>query len=722
MGKLFKILGWTLGLFIVLVVAAVLILPQVVDPNDYKDEIIAKVKQQTGRDLTIDGHINLSVFPWLGVETGAVTLGNAQGFDEKAFAAIKSAAVRVKLMPLLSRKLEVDTIGLKGLELNLTRLKDGASNWDDLAGNGKQPGGEAHSGGATDAAAGADDGLAGVTIGGIDISDARIVWDDRGAGQRIVIDQFRLNSGPVVSGKPVDLQLGMMLQNKQPAVNAKLELQGVVALDEAAGVIDVSGLKIVLDAEGDGLPGGAVKAVLEAAISAALNGSRVEVSGLRLNAGELKLSGNLQGQDLDRQPAFSGNLDLAEFNLRKWMGDHALALPPMADARTLTRIDASLKLKAESGATRVDDLAVRLDDSRITGNATLRGSAVGCNLNLDAIDVDRYLPPAGDKADKSKADKSAAAAAPSAAAPKAGSESAATGEETLLPVATLRELDIDGVLSVGRLTINKLLAEQIKLTVKAKAGQLTLGQQVSRFYQGEYKGEASLDVRGKTPNARVDAAATGIQIGPLLKDLSGQDRLSGKGRFSANLNTQGNSVNAFKRTLAGKLDFRFEDGALKGVNVAQAIREAKARLSGKPVPKSDEPQQTDFSELSGSGVITKGVLSNQDLLAKSPFLRVTGAGKVNLVAENLDYKIKGTVVSTEKGQGGEGLEELKGVVIPVHLTGPLASPKYEIDWKKVLLESQKGKVKEKIQEKLEKELKDGKIPEELKDTLRGLFN
>jgi len=720
MGKVFKVVGWILGVVVVLVVAAVLILPQVVDPNDYKDEIIAKVKQQTGRDLVIDGRIDLSVFPWLGVETGAVALGNAKGFGEKAFAAVESAAVRVKLMPLLSRKLEVDTIGLKGLELNLMRLKDGASNWDDLAGTDKPQPGKADKSGAPTDTGGGEEGLSALTIGGIDISDARIVWDDQSSGQKITIDQFRLNSGPVVSGEPVDLALGMTLQNKQPAVTAKLDLKGVVALDESAGVIDVSGLKVLLDAEGDALPGGAVNAVLEAAISAALSGTRFDITGLKLNSGELKLSGNLKGQGLDRQPVFSGDLDLAEFNLRKWMGDHSMTLPPMADLTTLTRLGASVRLTAEGGATRMDDLNLRLDESQFTGNVTLRGSAVGFNLNLDRIDVDRYLP-----SGEEKAGQPAVAAAPSstaAPAPAPDSSSAATGEETLMPVETLRELNIDGVLNIGRLTINKLLAEQIKLTLKAKGGQLNLDQQVGRFYQGGYKGGANLDVRGNTPKSRIDAAATGIQIGPLLKDLAGQERLTGKGRFSANLSTLGNSVNALKRTLGGKLDFRFEEGAVKGVNVAQSIREAKARLSGQPVPKSSEPQQTDFSELSGSGVITNGVISNQDLLAKSPFLRVNGGGKINLVAESLDYKVEGVIVSSDKGQGGEGLEELKGVVIPVHLTGPLASPNYKVNWEKALLESQKGKVKEKIQEKIEEKLKGKDIPPDLQDALKGLFN
>ena len=201
-----------------------------------------------------------------------------------------------------------------------------------------------------------------------------------------------------------------------------------------------------------------------------------------------------------------------------------------------------------------------------------------------------------------------------------------------------------------------------------------------------------------------------------MKDLAGEDCLTGRGRFSANLNTRGNSIDAFKKDLSGKMDFRFEDGAVKGVNLAQAIRDTRARFNGEQVARTDEPAQTDFSELSATGVISKGVLQNKDLLGQSPFLRVNGAGKVNLVSETLDYTLKAVVVGTEKGQGGKTLEQLKGVTIPVRLTGPYASPKYTVDWTKILLDSQKGKLQDKLEESLE-----GKIPADLQEQLKGFF-
>ena len=133
----------------------------------------------------------------------------------------------------------------------------------------------------------------------------------------------------------------------------------------------------------------------------------------------------------------------------------------------------------------------------------------------------------------------------------------------------------------------------------------------------------------------------------------------------------------------------------------------------------DEPEQTDFSEMSGSAVIQNGILNNRDLLAKSPFLRVEGSGKVNIVMENMDYTVRPVIVNTSKGQGGQGLEELEGIPIPIHLKGTWADPKWSIDLVKVLEEKQKERLKEKVDEKLQEMLPD--LKEKLPEALKGFL-
>ena len=136
MGKPFKIILSTIIAIVLLLIASVCILPFVIDPNDFKPELAAAVKDKTGRELLLDGELKLSLFPWIGISTGKITLGNAPGFEGQPFATLEETHVKILLLPLLSKKIEVNHIVVKGLVMNLARNKQGITNWADLAGSG----------------------------------------------------------------------------------------------------------------------------------------------------------------------------------------------------------------------------------------------------------------------------------------------------------------------------------------------------------------------------------------------------------------------------------------------------------------------------------------------------------------------------------------------------------------------------------------------------------
>ena len=128
MKKALKILSWIVGSIVALLVLAILILPLVFDPNKYKGDIVQAVKVSTGRDLKIDGNIGWTVFPRIGISIGRVELGNAAGFGTDPFARVESATVRVALLPLFTGRVNVDTILIDGLALNLAKNAAGRSN------------------------------------------------------------------------------------------------------------------------------------------------------------------------------------------------------------------------------------------------------------------------------------------------------------------------------------------------------------------------------------------------------------------------------------------------------------------------------------------------------------------------------------------------------------------------------------------------------------------
>src|ERR1035438_6882327 len=125
-----KYLSIAVGAVIALIALALLAVRLFVDPNDYKPRIAAAVKNATGRELLLQGAIKLSVFPWVALELGPASLGNPPGFSEQPFVSFQHASVRVKLLPLLSKRLEVGRVEVDGLELKLLKNAEGKGNWE----------------------------------------------------------------------------------------------------------------------------------------------------------------------------------------------------------------------------------------------------------------------------------------------------------------------------------------------------------------------------------------------------------------------------------------------------------------------------------------------------------------------------------------------------------------------------------------------------------------
>jgi AsmA protein len=326
-------------------------------------------------------------------------------------------------------------------------------------------------------------------------------------------------------------------------------------------------------------------------------------------------------------------------------------------------------LQAEISGTQkrvvLKPLSIKLDDSSLKGDMSVENfakPAVRFQLALDQIDADRYLPP-------QKQGEATATASPGAAAPAAAQ----------LPMETLRALDVNGKLTAGKVKVAKLNVSDIRATLTAKNGVIRLNPVSAKLYEGAYTGDIRLDAREKQPRLSVNEKLAGVQAGPLLKDLQGEEKLTGKGDITVKVNAVGAEPESIKKTLNGNAAFLFRNGALKGVNIGKMIREARAKLQGKTLPPSNEPEQTDFAELSGTVKFTNGLATNNDLAAKSPLLRITGAGKADPPTEKIDYTVSTKVVGTSQGQGGKELQDLGGLTIPVKVSGTFQEPKYGVD-------------------------------------------
>ena len=689
-----KIFKWLIGLvvaMVVIVALGLLALKLFVDEDMLKAKASMAFKEQTGQELSIAGPLKWSVFPWVGLEMGDVTIGSAPGFGDTPLAVVKRLDVKVAVKPLFQKKVAVDTVVLRGVRVDLRRNKNGRVNWEGLvkAGEGKPEKAPEAENGKSDFDMEDFD----VRLQGVELENASLHFTDDMEGNSFQLDDLNLTMGELVPGNPVPLRLSFRVKNSKPAMEMNLKLSTDMVFKSDFQRLDLSALSLDVDAKGEGLPAEGVKLAMASNIGLDRKAGVLALSDFSLSGLNVDVTGDmsLSGMNSDK-PRVEARLALQKTNLRKLLTLAGVKLQT-ADPDVLKQVSANLFVAQEGDGLTVKPLAITLDDSKMDGTLKIlsfKGPVVRASFKLDAIDLDRYLPPA---------QKAQASSGKPVAKPAAKNEKP--------DFSALRKLDLDADFGIGRLKVSGLTMENIVLKLRSRKGVLKLDPLTAALYQGKLKAHAQLDVRKDTPRFSAKETLSGIQIEPLLKDLTGSAQLRGTGNVEVDINSKGLDDAIIRKNLNGRFAISFHDGAYIGINLAQAIRKALGQAA------SDEPEETDFAELKGTGVIRQGVVDNQDLYLASPVLRVTGKGKVDLVKEQADYLLTTKIVDTLKGQGGADASKLKGVAIPVRISGDLKDPSIKVDVAAALKANAEHKVKEKIQEKVKDKLG--------KDVLKGLF-
>jgi AsmA protein len=163
------------------------------------------------------------------------------------------------------------------------------------------------------------------------------------------------------------------------------------------------------------------------------------------------------------------------------------------------------------------------------------------------------------------------------------------------------------------------------------------------------------------------------------------------------------------------MSLNLADGAIKGINIAKKLRDAKGMLGkgNAQTSSADQNEKTDFSELKATFKVNSGVAHNDDLSMKSPLLRLSGNGDINIGNDSMNYLAKATLAKTLEGQGGA--DAVGGLTVPVRVSGPFTDLKYTLDFGAMVGEAAKQKVEAK-----KEEIKT-KVQDKLKDSLKGLF-
>jgi AsmA protein len=708
MGKLLKVIGIVIGAFVLLFVAVVVGVSLLIDPNDYKDQITAAVSDATGRELTLEGDLELDVFPTLKISLGRAALSNAPGFGDAPFAEIGNASLDLKLLPLLSRRIEIGEAQLEGLVLNLARDAQGRNNWQDLGGDGAADGAPLDSDGSAPDVA--------LDVAVIRITDSEVNWSDAATDSRWTLGNFNFvasSFGPDVAF-PVDMRFTLSGDDLNVAVGAVT--QATLSLAENSYRLD--DLRVTLEGAGANWPGGEGEARLSfASFVANLSNETLDLDDLTLDFLGVTVNGSLEGRQLMSDLALTGRVDIRPFDPTQLLRVFDVEVET-ADPGVLRNASAEATFVYDSSQTALRDMRLALDDSELVGSVGVQGEALRFDLRVDRINIDRYLPPSPEEA--------------------AAAEDEGSLDEVDLPLEVLRTVDASGNLAFGEAQFAGLTLTDAAFALAARNGRVQLTP-TARLYGGELAGDIVIEVLQDDARATVVQQLSNVDMLPLGRDLIESEMVSGTGRVQLNVTTTGSNLGQMRRDLDGDVSFTVTDGALDGLDLWYELLRARAVFDGQSAPtRPDGPRQTPFQSVSASGVIEDALLTNRDLNVTLPYMRLDGEGTVNLLNDALDFDLTARFVDSPELQAEPLMAGLAGDTLPLRVGGTIAEPEIRPDYAGLVrarareavterLQEERGEVDERLEqersevtERLEEEREE--VRDRVRDRLRGILD
>ncbi len=655
-----KAIKWILAVLaalLVLLVVVIIITPMLIDLNRFKPQIVARIEKATGRPASIGGPIEPSIFPWVGLALSDLHLGNPTGFKADDFVSVDAFEIRVKLLPLLSRHVEIKRFVIKDPEIILIKRKDGRTNWEGLGGDRadtqpakeeKQPAGGLP--------------VEKLAVEEFAITDGLVTYIDQAADTRHEIKNINLTTDNLSLETPVDVSFSAIANNYPLSLTGTIGPIGrepgkdPVALDLTARLID-------------------------------------EIA--------VHLKGHVQ--NAASAPEFDMAVEVEPFSPRQALDKLNQPLPIQpSDDQVLRKVAVAFAVSGSPQSVAIKDGRIILDDSQMTFSARAKDfdkPDVVLEAALDRIDLDRYLPP------------------PAKEEQPAEKETKPLPSEKPIDYTPLRKLVFDGRIKVGELKAKNLRMQNIQVHATAQNGVIRLVPLNMDLYDGRLAAEGTVNVQQEKPRTRFKLDMGGVQAGPLLKDYLQKERITGVLHTDINLNFTGDQAETIRRTLDGSGKLEFVDGAIIGIDLAAMVRNVQAAFGLAERP--EEKPRTDFTEFVLPFSVNSGKITIQDSRLQSPLLRVQTQGSADLVQEKLNLRVEPKFVGSLIGQGDT--QQQSGIMVPVNVTGSFGDPKFKPDVKSIVqqlpqtkalqegaekeLEKTKQKVQTEIEQKAQELLK-----------------
>ncbi|NDF11755.1 MAG: AsmA family protein [Proteobacteria bacterium] len=615
-------------------VVGVLALPKIMPPEKVKALAIENTKKYTGRDLTIAGDVSFSFWPNLSLEVNDVTFANAEWSNNKEMVRLASLSLGLKLLPLLTGKVDVDKFIMLNPVIVLEKNSAGKGNWEFAT---KEPTEKVEQ--KSGEGSGVEGFITGVSLSNVRIVNGTIVYADVNTGDKQKISDLNLEVKIAGIDKPISLK----------------------------GDTVVNGQKITLDTTVDSPM--KLKNNEEAKVFAKLSvaGTNVDYSGaLRKVSDDYNADGDLK-------------VDVSSLKDLMSATGSTNPLPPQAPKKV--NIQGKVSAKG-SKSIAFSDAVFKVDNIEAKGSvaADMSGKVpeIKAAINIPLLDLQPYLIAGAPAAEPANTDLKAA--------PKGWNNDP-------IVLAGLTKVNADILAKVTRITLPKTTIDNTEIALKSNGGKLTVDLKETNLYDGKGKAYFVLDGRGDIPSISQQFTLEGINVGNFLKDFYHNEQVEGTGNVSLDVNAMGRSQLELISNADGKGSISFKNGKLKGIDVLDMLKQAT--LASATIGNLfGQAKETQVTELSATFDIKQGVVHNNDLNLVTPLGLVTGEGEVNLpsrliryrVTPKLDLKSANAEDPTKPAQPNEVKAAGFSLKVPVLIEGSFDAPQVKPDTKKLLTE------------------------------------
>lgn len=643
---------------VVIIVLAVVALVTLVEPNDYRDDISRIAKESAGVELTLGGDLSWRFYPVLGFGANDVTLALRSG--EPALMQLDELALGLKILPLLSKQIEIDELQIGGLKANLIVDENGESNWQLAADNSATTADTSKN----DKPAGIPAELESLFIPLVGIHNSTITYQDKASGADYTLDLPLLQLKHVNLKEPFSMQMEARIKD-QAGLDVSSKLESQVYANLSSGQFGLSEMQ--LDAEVAGIFEKTVTVDVQGDIQFDQQQDQATVSLQRVQFANLIAQLQLLATKVSTEPVFSGQLESEPFNAKVLMTALGIAVPQTQKTAAMSRVQIKTGFSGSPAAVSLKPLTVKLDSSTLSGELAVTDvtkQIMRFVMQLDHINIDEYLPPPVDESEVKAVVKV-----------KGGVDT------DLIPVELLRTLNVKGTFKAGEVIVSSIPIKNIAVNIQSIDGELKISDIKASLMQGSLAGSVGLDTRPAQPKITVDVGLENIEIGDALQPFVPVQLVTGRTSMKIDTATQGNDIDTLIKQALGEINLNMANTILHGVNINQVALDAvKSKLGDfsallpdyqEKLPK-ELKRDTQINDLLATMKLEGGHLIMPTLKTNTSEGQLTASGDIDLLNMGFDYHFGVVLAALEDNK------YLKGARWPVRCKGGVDTP--VMDW------------------------------------------